>query len=186
MKKAYVFMANGFEDIEAIGTIDILRRGGVGVTTVSITGNNIVESAHGIKIEADIMIENADFSDADALVLPGGLPGATNLNDHEGVGKALLAQAEKGKIVAAICAAPLVLGGLGLVNGKRATCYPGFEQYLEGAEYTHELCTVDGNVTTGEGPGATFDFAYALLKQLVGGETVAQLQEGMMYNHLMS
>ena len=184
MKKAYVFMANGFEDIEAIGTIDILRRGGVEVTTVSITGSNMVESAHGINIEADIMIEDADFSDADALVLPGGLPGATNLNDHEGVRNALLVQAEKGKIVAAICAAPLVLGGLGLVSGKCATCYPGFEQYLEGAKYTHELCTVDGNVTTGEGPGATFDFAYALLAQLEGGEIVAQLQQGMMYNHL--
>lgn len=178
-------MANGFEDIEAIGTIDILRRGGVDVKTVSITGSNTVESAHGISIEADMMIEDGDFSDADALVLPGGLPGATNLNDHEGVRNALMIQAEKGKIVAAICAAPLVLGGLGLVNGKRATCYPGFEKYLTGAEYTKEICTVDGNVTTGEGPGATFDFAYALLTQLEGAEIVAQLQQGMMYNHLI-
>lgn len=185
MKKAYVFMANGFEDIEAIGTIDILRRGGVDVKTVSITGDYAVESAHGISIEADMKFEEADFNDADALVLPGGLPGATNLNDHEGVRNALVAQAEKSGIVAAICAAPLVLGGLGLVKGKRATCYPGFEKYLDGAEYTHELCTVDGNITTGEGPGATFDFAYALLKQLVGNDTVAQLQEGMMYNHLL-
>lgn len=184
MKKAYVFMANGFEDIEAIGTIDILRRGGVDVKTISITGSNAVESAHGIIIVADLMIEEADFSDADAMVLPGGLPGATNLNEHNGVRDALVTQAEQGKIVAAICAAPLVLGSLGLVKGKRATCYPGFETYLEGAEYTHELCTVDGNITTGEGPGATFDFAYALLSQLVGNETVAQLQEGMMYNHL--
>lgn len=178
-------MANGFEDIEAIGTIDILRRGGVDVKTVSITGSNSVESAHSISIEADMMIEDGDFSDADALVLPGGLPGATNLNDHEGVRNALMIQAEKGKIVAAICAAPLVLGGLGLVNGKRATCYPGFEKYLTGAEYTKEICTVDGNVTTGEGPGATFDFAYALLTQLEGAEIVAQLQQGMMYNHLI-
>lgn len=185
MKKAYVFMANGFEDIEAIGTIDILRRGGVDVKTVSITGSNTVESTHSISIEADMMIEDGDFSDADALVLPGGLPGATNLNDHEGVRNALMIQAEKGKIVAAICAAPLVLGGLGLVNGKRATCYPGFEKYLTGAEYTKEICTVDGNVTTGEGPGATFDFAYALLTQLEGAEIVAKLQQGMMYNHLI-
>lgn len=184
MKKAYVFMANGFEDIEAIGTIDILRRGGVDVKTISITGSNAVESAHGITIVADLMIEEADFSDADAMVLPGGLPGATNLNEHDGVREALMLQAEQGKIVAAICAAPLVLGGLGLVKGRRATCYPGFEKYLEGAEYTHELCTVDGNITTGEGPGATFDFAYALLNQLGGSETVAKLQEGMMYNHL--
>lgn len=178
-------MANGFEDIEAIGTIDILRRGGVDVKTVSITGNNIVESAHGIRLEADITFEEACFCDADALILPGGLPGATNLNGHEGVRKALAAQAEQGKIVAAICAAPLVLGSLGLAKGKRTTCYPGFEQYLTGAEYTGELCTVDGNVTTGEGPGATFDFAYALLSQLADSDTVEQLKEGMMYNHLI-
>ena len=178
-------MANGFEDIEAIGTIDILRRGGVDVKTVSITGSNTVESAHSISIEADMMIEDGDFSDADALVLPGGLPGATNLNDHEGVRNALMIQAEKGKIVAAICAAPLVLGGLGLVNGKRATCYPGFETQLSDANYRPELVVTDQNIVTGEGPAAAFPFAFALAQKLKGNATTSAVEEGMRYKHLM-
>ena len=118
-------------------------------------------------------------------MLPGGLPGATNLNDHEGVRNAVLSQYEKGKLVAAICAAPMVFGSLGIVKGRRATCCPGFEKYLDGAEYTHELCTVDGNVVTGEGPAATFPYAYTLLEMLTTKQTAESVAEGMMYLHLM-
>jgi 4-methyl-5(b-hydroxyethyl)-thiazole monophosphate biosynthesis len=132
------------------------------------------------------MFDDCDFSDADLLFLPGGMPGASNLNAHEGVKKALLAQNAAGKRVAAICAAPLVLGGLGILRGKRATCYPGFEQTLEGATYTADLFTVDGNVTTGEGPAAAFPFAYSLLAQLVNEETAQQIAVGMRYAHLMA
>lgn len=185
MAKVYEFLATGFEEIEALIPLDIMRRAGVEFKTVSVTGSLLVETAHGVKIQADMLIEDADFSDADLLMLPGGLPGATNLNDHAGVKKAVFEQNARGKMVAAICAGPMVLGGLGLLKGKRATCYPGFEKYLDGAEYTHELFTVDGNITTGEGPAATLPYAYALLAALTDKHTADQVAEGMMYKHLM-
>ena len=185
MKKVYMFLANGFEDIEALIPLDVLRRGGVDVKTVSITGSLVAESAHGVKIETDLLFEDADVENADLLMLPGGMPGATNLNDHEELKKALVKQAEAGKLVSAICAAPLVLGGLGLLNGKRATCYPGFEQTLIGAEYTAALCTVDGNIVTGEGPAAAFPYAYTLLAMLTDEVTAREVAEGMRYLHLM-
>lgn len=185
MAKVYEFLATGFEDIEALIPLDIMRRAGVEFKTVSVTGSLLVETAHGVKIQADMLFEEADFSDADLLMLPGGLPGATNLNDHADVKKAVVEQNARGKMVAAICAAPMVLGGLGLLKGKRATCYPGFEKYLEGADYTHELCTVDGNITTGEGPAATLPYAYTLLAALTDRQTADGVAEGMMYKHLM-
>ncbi len=186
MAKVYVFLADGFEDVEALIPIDVLRRGGVDVVTVSTTEFPLVESAHGVNIEADIQFEQGDFSDADLLFLPGGMPGATNLFAHEGVRQALLKQAAAGKKIAAICASPaVVLSPLGILDGKRATCYPGFEQALASAKYTGELVTVDGNVTTGEGPAAAFPFAYELLSQLVNKQTSDQVAEGMRYKHLM-
>lgn len=186
MAKVYVFLANGFEDVEALIPVDVLRRGGVEVVTVSVEEDSqVVESAHRVQMVADAMFDECDFSDADLLMLPGGMPGASNLNNHEGVREALLRQADAGHRLAAICAAPLVLGGLGLLRGKRATCYPGFEQTLVGATYTAELCTVDGNVTTGEGPAAAFPFAYALLSQLTDEQTAQQVAVGMRYAHLM-
>lgn len=186
MAKAYVFLANGFEDVEALIPVDVLRRGGVEVVTVSVVeGSQVVETAHRVRIEADKMFADCDFADADLLMLPGGMPGASNLNSHDGVRQALLKQFSAGRKVAAICAAPLVLGGLGILRGKRATCYPGFEQTLEGATYTGELWVVDGNVTTGEGPAAAFPFAYALLAQLTDEATAQQVAVGMRYAHLM-
>ena len=185
MAKVYEFLATGFEYIEALIHLDIMRRAGVDFKTVSVTGSLVVESAHGVKMTADMLIEDADFSDADLLMLPGGLPGATNLNAHDGVKKAVVEQNVRGKMIGAICAAPMVLGGLGLLEGRRATCYPGFESYLEGAEYTHELCTVDGNITTGEGPAAALPYAYTLLAALTDAGTADQVADGMMYKHLM-
>ncbi|KIP58756.1 thiamine biosynthesis protein ThiJ [Prevotella pectinovora] len=185
MAKAYMFLANGSEEIESLIPVDVFRRGGVEIKTVSITGSELVEMAHGVTVKADLKFEDAKLEDADLLMLPGGLPGATNLNDHEGVRNAVLSQYEKGKLVAAICAAPMVFGSLGIVKGRRATCYPGFEKYLDGAEYTHELCTVDGNVVTGEGPAATFPYAYTLLEMLTTKQTAESVAEGMMYLHLM-
>lgn len=185
MSKVYLFLADGFEEVEALIPVDVLRRGGVDVRTVSVNGSIEVTGAHGVTMAADLIFEAADLSDATLLVLPGGLPGSTNLNDHEPLKDALLAHNDKGGMLAAICAAPMVLGGLGILKGRRATCYPGFETYMTGAEYTHELCTVDGNITTGEGPAAAFPFAYTLLAQLAGEGVATQVAEGMRYLHLM-
>lgn len=121
MAKAYVFLADGFEDIEALAPVDILRRGGIDVKTVSINATDMVASAHGVQVKADMMFADADFSDADLLMLPGGMPGAKNLDEHEGVRAALVRHAEQQKLIGAICAAPMVLGHLGLLRGKRAT-----------------------------------------------------------------
>lgn len=187
MAKVYEFLANGFEDIEALAPVDILRRGGVEVVTVSITGSEFVTSAHGVSVKADATFEAAgDFSDADLLLLPGGMPGAKNLNEHEGVRQALLRQHEAGRRIGAICAAPLVLGGLGLLKGRRATCYPGFEETLTGAEYTAELVTVDGNITTGRGPAAALPYGYKLLSYFADEATVAALEQGMIYQQLLA
>ena len=186
MAKVYVFLANGFEDVEALIPIDVLRRGNVEVITVSTTDTDIVESAHGVGIRADVMFDDCDFADADLLMLPGGMPGASNLFAHEGVCKALLSQQEQRKKIAAICASPaVVLAQLGILDGKKATCYPGFEQMLTTADYTGELVTVDGNITTGEGPAAAFPYAYTILADLVDEQTASQIAEGMRFKHLM-
>ena len=174
MKKVYVFLADGFEDVEALIPVDVLRRGGVDVTTVSISDFPLVTSAHGVNIEADMMFEQGDFTDADLVFLPGGMPGAKNLFEHKGVCKVVVDQF-----------AAVVLGQLGILEGKKATCYPGFEQMLDGATYTADLVTVDGNVTTAEGPAAAFPFAYELLAQLVDKKTSDQIAEGMRFKHLM-
>ena len=182
----YVFLATGFEDIEAIAPVDIMRRAGLEVQTVSITGEEIVTSAHGVGIASDLLLSDVDFSSAEMLVLPGGLPGSTNLDACKPLTEAIKRHFESGGPIAAICAAPLVLGGLGLLRGKSATCYPGFEGTLEGANYTGELFTVDGNITTGEGPAAAFPFAYCLLEQLTDAQTAHDVAEGMRFVHLMS
>lgn len=185
MAKVYEFLANGFEEVEGLAPVDILRRGGIDIKTVSITGSEFVESSHGVTIKADMRFEDADFSDADMLMLPGGMPGSTNLNAHEGVKAALKDHNNRGKRIGAICAAPMVLGGMGLLEGKRATCSPGFETYMKGAKYTHELFTVDGNIITGEGPAATLPYAYKILSFFVGDEASRTLQHKMQYLHLI-
>lgn len=186
MTKVYEFLAEGFEEVEAMLPVDILRRAGIEVKTVSVMDSIEVMSAHQVGIKADMMFTDSDFSDATMLLLPGGLPGATNLRDHAGLSELLCRHAAEGKKIGAICAAPLVLGTLGLLRGRRATCYPGFEKYLDGADYTAELFTIDGNIITGEGPAATFPYAYAIAGMFVPDSTVDSLREGMMYKHLMT
>lgn len=185
MAKVYEFLANGFEDIEALAPLDILRRGGVEVITVSITDDEAVTTAHGVTLKADAVFSEIDFTDADLLVLPGGMPGAKNLLEHEGLREVLLAHHAEGKQIAAICAAPMVLGLNRLLEGRKATCYPGFEENLIGAEYTADMVTVDGNITTGRGPGAAMEFGYQLLSLFAPMETVEALREGMIYNQLL-
>jgi len=178
----YVLLAEGFEEIEAITPIDVLRRAECNVITVSITTNKVVNGAHNIQLTADELFENCNFSNADVIFLPGGMPGATNLNEHSGVKSVVLAQASKGKIVAAICAAPLVLGGLGLLEGKKATCYPSFENTLIGATHVEASCVVSENIITANGPGGAMPLALELVRQLKGIELATQLETGMMFS----
>ena len=181
----YIFLANGFEDVEALIPLDIWRRGGKDVTTVSINETKEVVSAHGVTIMADSLYEDNDYDNAELLFLPGGLPGADNIDSHEPLKEQLMKQAKSGGRIAAICAAPYILGKLGLLSGKNATCYPGFEGILDGATYTGELYVTDGNITTGEGPAAAFPFAYELLSLMTDEQTSAQIAEGMRFKHLM-
>ena len=178
----YTFLATGFEDIEALAPVDIMRRAGLQVQTVSITGQPVVVSAHGVGIVADRLLADVDFSDAELLFLPGGLPGATNLDACEPLREALRRHYfDCGRHVAAICAAPLVLGHLGILEGKRATCYPGFEKELTGAQYTAARIEEDDRVLTGNGPGAAFKLGYAVVARMAGTDVAQQLRQGMMY-----
>ena len=127
MKKVALFLANGFEEIEALATVDILRRAQLTVETISISDKKSVTGAHNLSVIADKTFQEANFSDVGLLVLPGGMPGAKNLNEHEELKQLISQFNEEGKLIAAICAAPMVLGGLGLLKDRRATCYPGFE-----------------------------------------------------------
>jgi 4-methyl-5(b-hydroxyethyl)-thiazole monophosphate biosynthesis len=170
--KAYIFLATGFEEIEAIATIDILRRGEVETTTVSITGNRNVVGVHQIPVTADILFEETDFSDGDAFILPGGGPGSFMLNDHEALKQLLVDKCNQNKWICAICAAPLVLGGLGLLAGKQAICYPGMESYIQGAILTDTPVVTDGKIITGKGPGLALDFGLTILANLQG-QTIA-------------
>ena len=180
MKKVALFLANGFEEIEALGTTDILRRAQIDVVTVSITNDKTVKGAHNIKVEADNTFSNIDFTDFDILILPGGMPGAKNLNEHEELKKLLTEFNSKQKFIAAICAAPMVLGGLGLLKNKRATCYPGFEPELIGATITGENVVVDENIITGKGPGLVFDFGLRIVEQLLGLQVRREVQNGLL------
>ena len=180
MKTAIVFLANGFEEMEATGTIDILRRGGVEVNIVTINSSREVTGAHGMVYLADQTLAEADCSTADALILPGGMPGATNLNACAPLCELLKAHYAQEKLIAAICAAPLVLGGLGFLQGRKATCYPGFEEQLTGASVTGEAVEVDDHIITGRGPGLVFNFGLALVAYLQGIETADQVAEGML------
>ena len=182
----YVFLATGFEDIEALAPVDIMRRAGLEVQTVSITGEQIVTSAHGVGIVADMLLSDVDFPKAEMLVLPGGLPGSTNLDACKPLTQAIVRHFEAGGAIAAICAAPLVFGHLGLSQGRRATCYPGVESELKGATYTSAIVEQDGNIITGKGPGAAFEFGYTIVEYFRGQSVSQILREGMIYEELIN
>ena len=180
MKTIFVFLADGFEEIEALTPVDILRRAGLSVKTVSVMDEQVVAGAHGVPVMADVMFDEVNAEDAEMILLPGGLPGATNLDAHQGLSQMILDFAKEEKPLAAICAAPLVFGNRGLLEGKKATCYPGFETYLKGAQYTAALVEKDGNFITGKGPGAAMEFAFAIVEKYSGMDKVNELKQGMM------
>ncbi len=160
----YLFLADGFEEIEALAVVDILRRASVPVLTVGVTGRH-VEGAHKIKVEADIDMDMVEPDKMDGIILPGGMPGTTNLEKDAKLSNLIDFAAENDLWLCAICAAPLILGKKGLLAGKRATCYPGFESDLMGAILEKQVCT-DGKTITAQGPGAALPFAYAILDAL--------------------
>lgn len=178
-KKIAVHLADGFEEIEAISIIDVLRRAGLDVVAVSITGKLEVHGAHQINVIADVLFDDVDYESIHMIVLPGGMPGASNLNAHVGLKAQIVKFNEARKPLAAICAAPLVYGNLGILNGRQAVCYPGFEKYLSGAEVLTNSVAESGHVTTGRGPGVAIQFALKLVEQLVSAEK-AELLAGQM------
>ncbi len=179
MKKIAVHLAEGFEEIEAISIIDVLRRAELDVIIVSITETKEVTGSHGIKIFADKLFGHVDYELLDMIVLPGGMPGATNLNEHLGLREQILNFYESNKLLAAICAAPLVFGNLGILKGKKATCYPGFENQLHGAIATGEKIEVTDNIITGKGAGVAIDFALKIVEILKGKKLAEELGKKM-------
>lgn len=177
----YVFLADGFEEIEALGTVDILRRCELDVKTVSIGENLEVNGTHGIKVLADIKAEDVDENDLEAVVLPGGLPGADNLENCKFVTDLVTKAANDEKIVAAICAAPKILGVLGLLVGVKATCYPGFEARLFSAKLLKKRVVCDKNFITAKGAGVTHEFALAIATALKKRVLAKCVLNGMFY-----
>lgn len=175
----YLFLAEGFEEIEALCPIDMLRRAGIDVKSVSITDNKCVVGAHGIATVADITFDEVDISQVDMLILPGGMPGTKNLLAHSPLVSMLKVFGGAGGEIAAICAAPMVLGRIGLLEGKRATCYPGFEGELAGATYTTDKVVVDQNVITAQGMGVAIEFSCAIIDKLLGNGHAAPIKESI-------
>ena len=177
----YVFLANGFEEIEALAPVDFLLRAGVNVKTVGISGK-FCRGAHGINVEADILPEDVVLNDKlQGVILPGGMPGAENLNNSAHVQKAIDYCAENGKIIGAICAAPFVLGRKGLLEGKNATCFPGFEGELKGASLSESGVVTDGTIVTAKGAGVAWEFGAAICSVLMGEEKAQQILRGIQW-----
>lgn len=181
MSKVYIFLADGHEEIEALTVVDLLRRAGIDIETVSITGNKCVTGSHGITTTADELFEDIDCDAADMLVLPGGMPGTRNLEAYEPLMSKIDEFAENGRNISAICAAPTVFGHRNLLNGKKACCYPGMEDGLLGADVSYEPVTVCGNIITSRGLGTAIDFALAIIEKLDSKEKAEQIAKSVVY-----
>jgi len=175
----YIFLADGFEEIEALAVVDILRRADLDVATVSIANGYDVIGAHGIEVAADVMLSDIDAEADDYIILPGGMPGSDNLRACAPLCKMLKSHFEAGGHVAAICAAPYILGELGILNGAEAICYPGFEERLAGATISDKSVCKSGNIITGKGPGVALQFALALVEDQCGADTAAEIKAAM-------
>lgn len=176
----FVFLANGFEEIEALAPVDILRRGGAVVKTVGV-GNKTVTGSHNVSVLCDISEDEVELTDIDAVILPGGMPGTLNLQKSKKVISVIEYAQGNGKLIGAICAAPSILGKIGILSGKKATCFPGFEEYLKGAILTDLPAVRDGNIITSRGAGAALDFGFLLLSALTDNKTAEKLSRDMKY-----
>ncbi len=174
----YEFLADGFEEVEALTPLDMLRRAGADIKTVSITDSKEVTGAHGVAVKADMLISEATEL-PELVVLPGGMPGAKNLRNSDAVCRIVTETWKKGGFIAAICAAPFILGELGLLNGKRATCYPGFEKSLTGAEVSSEKVVRDGKIITAAGMGVALAFGAELVSIFYGAETANKIMKSV-------
>jgi len=183
MAKVYIFLAKGFEEIEGLTVVDLLRRANIEITMVSITGELKVTGSHNITTITDALFEDINYSDADMLVLPGGMPGTTYLCEHKGLDLLLKEFAAKKKELAAICAAPRVLGTKEILKGKKATCYPGNEDALHGAQVVDTAVVKDGNITTSKGMGTAIDFSLSIIKTLKGADEALKIARAIQYSH---
>ena len=186
--KAVMFFAEGFEEVEALSVVDVLRRGGVEVQMTAITEKSssddkcqVITGAHGIGICMDNEIRDINFEETDAFLLPGGMPGTKNLKNSKAVCDILVRACENEKLVGAICAAPSVLGACGLLKGKKATCYPGFEQELTGADVSMEAVVADGTIVTSRGVGTALDFGLKILSLLTNEENSKNIKESILH-----
>lgn len=177
MEKVYIFLIDGFEETEALVTVDILRRANIEVLLISLTDSRVVVGGHQISVNCDALFSETQFDDAKLLIIPGG---TVKFNEHDGLKKLLLDFEKQVGLIAAICAAPMVLGELGLLNGRQATCYPGFEQYLKGAQFVKQAVVQDGHIITARGPGFTFDFAFKIVEVLKGAESLQKVKEAIL------
>ena len=183
MKKIGIFMANGCEEIEGLAVVDLVRRTGeIEITTISISDSKEVTGSHKITFFTDAIAKEVDFDVLDGIILPGGMPGTLNLGADETVNEVIRKFAKEGKMVAAICAAPSVLGQAGLLDGRHATCYPGFEEKLLGAEVLEDAVVIDGHIITSRGMGTAIDFGLAIIWHLLDDETMEKIKQGIMYD----
>jgi len=178
MKKVFIFFTDGFETVEALTPVDVLRRGGCNVITVSVTGKKEVTSAQNVTIHTDALFDEIAAQQADMLVLPGG-PGTSKLFEHEDLKAKLQTHFKQHGLLGAICAAPMILGRLGMLKQKHATCFPGYEKDLLGATFTGKPCEVDGNIITARGAGVSLQFGLALLKALSGENVADEIKQKM-------
>lgn len=176
----YILLADGFEDIEALVSRDILCRAGIDVQTVGLNPN-FVKSANKLEVKADKVINEVEFNSLEGIVLPGGMPGAANLQKNDDVLKLIDFCNKNNLMIAAICAAPMILGKMGILKGKESCCYPGFEEYLEGANVNEKSVNVCGNIITSRGPGTSFDFAFAILEYLKGYDAKNKISSQIQY-----
>ncbi len=181
MERIGMMVADGYEEIEMLTVVDVLRRAGIVCEIISVNGRKDVKSSHQVIVQADVLYEEADFDSYQGLVIPGGLPGTTNLGAHAGVCEQLKKACAQGKLIAAICAAPTVFAKLGLLEGKRAICYPDMTDELAGAIVTCEPAVRDGNVITSRGMGTAIDFALAILAYFQGEEAAEQMAKKIVY-----
>lgn len=181
MSRVCVFFAEGYEEIEALTVVDLVRRAGIDTDMVSVTGERTVTGSHGISVGMDRLFAEVDFSEADMLVLPGGMPGTVHLEEYAPLMEQVDAFYEKGKYVAAICAAPSILGHRGMLKGKKACSYPDKEKELEGAEVTKSGVEIAGNIITSRGMGCAIDFGLAIVSVLKGQEEADALAEKIVY-----